>query len=131
MPAEIAATVSTHTDVPVEHDVAPATHGFGFVEQLTPAVHAVHAPPLQTASVPQVVPFAFAAPSTQTDVPVEHEVVPSWQSGSGFAVQATPAVHAVHVPPLQTWFVPQDVPFALATASMQVSAPVAHEEVPA
>ena len=93
---------STQTEVPVEHEVAPLWHGLAGGTQETPAVQEVHAPALQTWFVPQVVPSAtFVVASTQTEVPVEHEVVPLWQ-GLATNGQATPAVHAVHAPALQT-----------------------------
>ena len=47
--------------------------------------------------------------STQTATPVTHEVAPVLQWFVGW--QAVPAVHAPHVPVLQTMFVPHDVPF--------------------
>jgi hypothetical protein len=114
-------------------DVVPATHGFELVEQARPAVHAVHVPvPLHTRFVPQAVPAAIAvAVSTHVWVPVAHDVVPATH-GFGLVEQASPAVHETHVPPLQTMFVPQDVPFAIAVVvSTQVCWPVAHEVVPA
>jgi hypothetical protein len=39
-------------------------------------------------------------------------------------------VQALQPPPLQTWFVPQEVPFASGAAFSQVSPPVAHEVTP-
>jgi len=47
--------------------------------------------------------------STQTVTPVTHEVAPVLQWFVGW--QDVPAVHALHVPLLQTMFVPQVVPF--------------------
>jgi hypothetical protein len=109
----------------------------GFVSHVTPAVQATHTPPLQTWSVPQVVPFGSgkAALSTQTDEPVAHEVRPVRQK-VGFASQVTPAVQATHTPPLQTsgtvGSTSQVVPFAIAVAvSIQTCWPVAQEFVPA
>jgi hypothetical protein len=102
--------------VPVAQEKVPATQGFGFVEQLPPSVHAEQAPPLQTAPAAQTVPFGSgAAESTQTDVPVAQEVTPTRQ-GSAFVSQNRPAVQALQTPALQTWFVPQLVPFARVTA---------------
>ena len=124
--------LSTQACVPVVQEVMPfRQRAPGFVVQASPAVHAPQTPPLQTMFVPQVVPSVFGVPSTQTDVPVEHEVTPFRQRGSGFVVQATPAVQEAHVPPLQTWFVPHEVPFAIGVAvSTQVWVPVEQEVTP-
>jgi hypothetical protein len=116
VPFAMGVPVSMHCDVPVEHDVVPATHGFGFVGQPTPAAQAVHVPSKQTSGTvgptSQVVPFArFAAVSMQVEVPVAQEVVPTLQ-GFGGVAQDSPSVQALHAPPLQTWFVPHEVPFA-------------------
>ena len=81
--------------------------------------------------MPQVVPSAtFVAASTQTEVPVEHEVAPLWH-GLATNGQARPAVHALHVPALQTWFSPQLVPSArLTPESRHTELPVEHDVVP-
>ncbi len=51
--------VSTQVCVPVEHDVVPWTHWFGFVEQGWLAVQVLQTPePLQTMFVPQLAPGA-------------------------------------------------------------------------
>ncbi len=112
-------------------EVAPARHEPGFW-QAAPVTQATQAPPLQTWSVPQEVPFGSGvAESVQTEVPVAQEVVPVRQ-GSGFVAQAAPAVHATQLPALQTWSVPQVVPFAMGVAvSTQASVPVEQDVVPA
>jgi len=101
--------------------------------QATPAVQALHVPALQTRFVPQLVPsVTFVAASRQTEVPVEHEVVPLWQGFAG--VQASPAVQALHVPALQTRFVPQVVPLATAivesTQAPMGAIAIEHDVVP-
>jgi hypothetical protein len=101
--------VSAQTEVPVAHDVAPVRHALAGM-QLTPAVQDPQVPLLQTLLVPQEVPFATVPVSAQTGVPVTHEIAPVRQAFAG--VQAAPAVQAVHVPPLHTMFVPQEVPLA-------------------
>jgi hypothetical protein len=122
---------SAQVIVPVEQDVVPFLQLLvGFVTQLWPAVHAPHAPLLQTMFVPHEVPFALLLPSTQVIVPVAHDVVPFLQLLVGFVVHAMPAVQAPHVPLLQTRFVPHAVPFALLPPSTQVIVPVAHDVVP-
>ena len=45
-------------------------------------------------------------------------------------MQATPTVQAVHAPPLQTMFVPQEVPLAAFADSVQTGAPVLQDVVP-
>jgi hypothetical protein len=121
----------THAEVPVEQLVTPAWHsGSGCPLQVRPAVHETQAPPLQTWSAPHVVPFVFAAPFTQTDVPVAQLVTPSWQAVSGLVEQASPAVQPTQAPPLQTRFAPQAVPFVFAAPSTQTDVPVAQLVTP-
>jgi hypothetical protein len=75
-------------------------------------VHALHEPPPQTRFVPHDVPLGTSVSwSTQVEVPVEHDVSPLWQ-GFELGAHDRPAVHALHVPPLQTSLVPHDVPLA-------------------
>jgi hypothetical protein len=62
---------------------------------------AVQTADAQSDDGPQEVPSGSGvAPSTQTDAPVEQEVVPA-RHEPGFW-QATPAAQATHAPPLQT-----------------------------
>jgi len=119
--------VSAQTEVPVAHDVAPVRQALAGV-QVTPAVQLLHVPPLQTLFVPHDVPFVTFPVSAQTEVPVAHDVAPVRQAVAG--VQATPAVQLLHVPPLQTLFVPHDVPFAAFPVSVQTDAPVTQEVAP-
>jgi hypothetical protein len=122
---------STQAWVPVVQDVMPFRHGLGFVVQASPAVHVPHTPPLHTMFVPHEVPSCFAVPSTQTEVPVEHEVMPFTHAELGLVLQASPETHEVQVPPLQTWSVPQEVPFAMGVVvSTQVCVPVEQDVVP-
>jgi hypothetical protein len=115
---------------PVEHEVIPFLQEFGLVVHEAPAVHETHVPVLlQTMLVPQLVPPALLPPSTQVLAPVEQEYTPFLQM-FGLPVQAPPAVHATHVPELQTMLVPQLVPAALLPPSTQVWLPVAQEYVP-
>ena len=94
--------VATHVWLPVAHEVAPVWQGSGSVPQARPAVQVVHAPPLQTRSGPQLVPFAFGvALSTHCCVPVAQEKTPS-RHGSWFVGQEPPATQPTHAPPLQT-----------------------------
>jgi hypothetical protein len=98
----------THADVPVAQEVTPTKHGAAFVSQEVPAVHALQMPPLQTASVPQPVPFArvTAGLSTQTCVPSEpgtvQDTIPPVQGEFGFVVQDAPATQVVQTPATQS-----------------------------
>ena len=121
---------STHVCAPVAHEVTPFLHTFGFVVHASPAAHATQVPePLQTMSVPQLVPGALLPPSMQVCVPVEQLVIPFLQA-FGFVVHAVPAVHATHVPALHTMPVPQPVPFPLLVVSLHTGKPVAQAIVP-
>jgi hypothetical protein len=65
-----------------------------------------------------------------TPVPVAHWTVATDAQRFGEA-QSAPCVQATHVPALQTWFVPQDVPFAAVCAvSWHTGAPDAQEMAP-
>jgi hypothetical protein len=115
----------------VSQEVTPTLQsGSGLVVQAWPAVQDEHTPPLHTMLVPQLVPFCFAVPSTHTDVPVEQDVTPFMQSGSGLFVHPSPAVHCEHTPPLQTRFVPQLVPFGFAVPSTHTDVPLEHDVTP-
>ncbi len=93
-------------------------------------VHAVHAPPLQTRSVPQGVPSLTLVAPVHVCWPVEHDVVPLWH-GAPVGVHATPAVQDTHAPPLHTLLTPQEVPsVALPFVSVQASPPSAQDAVP-
>jgi len=48
LPSGSFVAVSTHVEVPVEHDVAPTLQALGFVVQATPAAQATQAPALHT-----------------------------------------------------------------------------------
>ena len=61
-------------------------------------------------------------------MPVWQVYVPSWQGSLG--AQLPPAVQLLQVPPLQTLFVPHDVPFARFPVSAQTEVPVAHDVAP-
>jgi hypothetical protein len=116
--------VSTQTETPVPQDVRPTWHGFAAGVQGRSARHALQAPALQTASVPQLVPSGTLAPvSSQTDPPVAHDVAPTWH-GFAAGVQATAAVQATHAPPLQTWSVPHVVPSGAGPVSVHTAGPV-------
>lgn len=111
---------STQLWEPVAHDVVPTRQGAeGFPVHGPPALHAAQAPvAVQTCPVPQGVPAARKASSTQTGAPVEHSVTPRRQ-GLGLPVQGVPGEHSAQPPaPSQTWFVPQAVPAGAFALSM-------------
>jgi hypothetical protein len=99
--------------------------------QLVPDEHAVHDPLSQTSPVPHDVPLATGVlVSVHTATPVEQSVVPVSQGFEG--VQAAFAVQEVHVPLLQTSFVPQVVPLAaFVPVSVHTAVPVEQSVVPA
>lgn len=129
-PAALLVALSTHTDEPVEHDVVPTLQGSGLVEQVSPAVHAVQVPALQTRLLPQVVPSARDIPlSVHTGAPVAHDRFPRWQALAGVQVPVTS--QSSHTPmPLHTWPVPQVVPTGLLPTSTQTACPVVHDVAP-
>jgi hypothetical protein len=90
-----------------------------------PAVQAEQVPLLQTWLVPQLVPLVTlpvaaphcCVPLAQVYVLVVHAV----------GLHAPPAVHAEHVPLLQTWLVPQLVPLVTLPAETHCMLPDEHE----
>ena len=78
---------------------------------------------------PHSVPIPLLPLSTQTDEPVEHDVVPVLHGFVGW--QVWPAVHETQLPLLHTRFVPQVVPSAtFDPLSLQTGAPVLQLSVP-
>jgi hypothetical protein len=97
--------------------------------QLAPETQAVHVPPAQTWSAPHDVPSGSLPLSVQAGLPVPHAVTPVLHGFAGS--HATPAAHALQVPPPQTASVPQLCPSAtLAPVSTQADTPVAQEVAP-
>ena len=130
MPALLFVLPSMQVIAPVVQDVVPFLHLFGLVVHALPTVQATQVPvPLQTRSVPQLVPAVLLPLSTHVCAPDAQDVVPVLQT-PGLVVHAVPAVHGPQVPLLHTWFVPHDVPFALFPISAQTGTPVTHEVVP-
>jgi hypothetical protein len=121
--------VATHVETPLPHDVAPIKHGFEGVH-VVPAVHEPQFPLSQTSFVPHVVPFATCVVvATHVCTPLLHEVIPVTHGFVG--VQARPAVHETHEPPLQTSFVPHVVPLATSTdVGTHVDVPLPQDVVP-
>lgn len=119
--------VSTQTEVPVMQEVAPVLQGLvGW--QATFGVQAPQVPLSQTLFVPQAVPLPRFCPVSEQVIAGEQAVRPAWQALVG--VQATPAVQATQLPPLQTRLVPHDVPVATFPDCMQTGAPLVQTVVP-
>jgi hypothetical protein len=110
----------------VETHVVPEHAKCAFV----PAVplHAAHAPVQQIPALHPVPSAAFVAPP-HVCVPVEHDVVPAWQTLPP-GLHPTFAVHATHDPLSQTMFVPHDVPLATLPVELHVGVPVEQLVVP-
>jgi hypothetical protein len=121
--------VSTHDWEPVEHEKDPFLQGL-VGAQLPPSLQAEQTPePLQTMLVPQLAPVGLLPVSTQTSEPVAQENAPVLQGFPGWHVP--PAVHAPHVPPRHTRFVPHEVPSGNdVLLSVHVGVPVEHISVP-
>jgi hypothetical protein len=114
---------------PDEQDVVPTWQRFPPGLQEDPDVQATHDPLLQTMLVPHAVPLATFTGSAHVDEPDEQDVIPLWH-GLPPGLHATPAVHATHVPPLQTMFAPHAAPFGAFATPAHTDVPVAHEVVP-
>jgi hypothetical protein len=99
--------------------------------QSEPLAQLTHAPALHTCFVPQMLPSLAFPDSTQAEVPVVHEVLPTLQVVP-VGVQSTPVVHGTHAPPEQARLVPQLVPSASGVVeSVHVALPAAQLWVPA
>ena len=125
---EGALPAATQTGLPVAQEIAPIGLQASPVEQTIPELQATQVPPLHTRLVPQVVPSGAVPIAWQVAVPVWQVYAPTWQGALG--VQLPPAIQLLHIPPLQTLFVPQEVPFATFPVSAQTEVPVAHEVAP-
>ena len=89
----------------------------------------VTTPPEHDCGGPHCAPCPLLPLSTQTDEPVEHDVVPVLHGFVGW--QVWPAVHETQLPLLHTRFVPQVVPSAtFDPLSLQTGAPVLQLSVP-
>ena len=95
--------------MPVWQVVLPTWQG-SLGAQLLPAMQLMHAPALQTLLFPHEVPFVTFPVSVQTEAPVVQDVVPVRHAVAG--VQLTPGMQVPQTPPLQTLFVPHEVPSA-------------------
>lgn len=116
-PSVVFIPVSLQTGDPVPQTMGPVWQAFPAGVHTIAAVHATHAlEELHTMFVPHELPAVLFAPSTQTDDPVEQDVVPALQ-GLGLVVHPRLGVHEVHIPFLQNRFAaphiapsPSDVP---------------------
>jgi hypothetical protein len=126
-PSSVGVSVLVQTEAPEEHTVVQIVHESAGV-QTVPAVQETHAPLSHTSFVPHPVPLATFTEPTHVETPEEHEVVPVWQPL--VVVHAVPAVHEVHAPLSQTWFVPQEVPLVTLVVLPHTATPVEQEIVP-
>jgi hypothetical protein len=92
---------SVQADCPLAQVVVPVWQTLVGV-QVTPAVHASHAPAKQTLFVPHEAPSVAATiESAQVAMPPVHALTcPVWQRALG-GVQGAPTMHALQMPPLQ------------------------------
>jgi hypothetical protein len=105
--------VSWQTGVPLEQSIAPRSQTFAGM-QFAPCRQARQLPALQTAPLPQGVPFAAALAlpvSTQAPVPLLQSMDP-WSQTLPAGTQPAPWLQATQAPALQTLPGLQLVPFA-------------------
>jgi hypothetical protein len=99
----------------------PSLQGLpGLVVQTVPDAQLVHAPALQTLSVPHDKPSGTLASSWHCGAPVVQATAPFLQGLFGFVEQRAPVAHGMQVPAaLQTWPLPQLAPGLFAAPFMQ------------
>jgi hypothetical protein len=114
---------SRQTGAPVWQLTMPVLQGVGLVVQFALAVQVMQVPdPLQTMLLPQAVPPALLASSTQVWAPVAHEVMPVLQAFV-LVAHACPELQATQAPlPSQTMPTPQLVPAVVFAPSVQLVA---------
>lgn len=119
--------VSTHTAEPVVQLIVPVLHELAGVHA-APALHALHAPALQTPPA-HAVPFVLFEPSRQTAAPVEQLTTPFLQAADGLVEHAAPSLQGLQDPPRHA---PpgHDVPFVLLLPSTHTALPVEQSMVP-
>ncbi len=128
LPSERADPVSVQVDMPVAHDSVPWWQELAGVQD-PPAVQVAQLPVLHTIPVPHELPAVLFPLSTQTDDPLEQDVVPVLHAFAGW--QATPATHVTQRPTLHTRPDPHDVPSARAVpVSVQTAPPVLQDWLP-
>ncbi len=113
--------VSVQTFAPVVQLKIPVWQGLLGV-QGSPAAQPIHDPLAHTMLIPHELPLLLLVVSSHTGAPVPQEIVPFLHMLAG--LQAIPTVHAVHVPLLQTRFVPHVVPLFLLPVSLHTIVPV-------
>jgi hypothetical protein len=130
VPFETFDPMSMHCDIPLAQEVIPTWHTLLLGMHETPAVHDTHAPALHTKFVPHDVPFAMLViVSAHVDMPVAHDVAPTWHTLLGMHV--SPATHVTQAPLLQTMSVPHVVPSgAVVPRSTHNGMPVVHDVDP-
>jgi hypothetical protein len=117
-----------HAADPVAQEIVPFLHGLP-VSQEAPSLHGMQLPLLHTWPEPQALPFATLAISTQTEVPLAHEVLPVLHGLLG--VQVVLAVQALHCPLAQTMLAPQEAPAGRSLpVSLHSAIPLVQDMVP-
>jgi hypothetical protein len=114
VPARALSASMQPDDIP--HVTTPSLHGApGLVAHTVPAAHVVHAPVLQTLSVPQFVPSGASASSIHCGAPVAHAIAPFLHGLPALVVHDAPDAHGMHVAAaLHTCPTPQVAPAFLA-----------------
>src|SRR4051812_7489577 len=117
-----ASTLSPSTQPEADPQVmTPSLHAPpGLLVQTVPAAQVVHAPALQTFSVPQKAPSGPFMPSLHWGAPVSHAIAPFLHGLPGFVGHDAFVAHGMHVPAaLHTWSVPHVAPGVFAAPFMQ------------
>jgi hypothetical protein len=123
---------SAQTGSPVPHWMVPEAAQTLAGVQVAPAVQVLQAwAALQKVSgpVPQVAPAGSHDSGVHTGVPVAHWILET-DAQSSVAAQRAPCVQAVQIPALQTWFTPQEFPFATGVVSTHTGVPEPQVVVP-
>src|SRR6476646_4472287 len=88
---------SAQVAAPLAQETVTSLHGDGLPAHALPPAQATQAPdPLQTMLLPQIVPGALLASSTQVCTPVAHEVMPLMHMAWGFVAQGCPDAQRPH-----------------------------------
>jgi hypothetical protein len=122
--------VSVQVATPLAHDVVPTWQALPAGTHGAFAVQGPQAPPTQYMLVPQGVPSGSLSAAVHTGEPDVQTIAFLTHAFGG--VQSAPAVQAPQAPPLQTSFIPQEVPFVSGVpVSVQANTPDPHDVIPA
>jgi hypothetical protein len=109
--------------------MVPVWQGLPVGVQGAPAMHAAHAPSKQTSFVPHAAPLGRLPVALHVEAPDPQEVTPAWHT-LPFGLHDRPALQSMHMPSLQTWFVPQGVPSLTLANATQPGIPEAQDVAP-